>query len=63
MKHPISVSSLMISISNIVYKVIIAVNPLMMKKAKKLGIDVQYKTIIFDDLAIDLNKMKKKCSK
>ena len=46
-----------------VYKVIIAVNPLMMKKAKRLGIDVQYKTIFFDDVAIDLNKMKKKCSK
>ena len=46
-----------------VYKVIIAVNPLMMKKAKRLGIDAQYKTIFFDDVAIDLNKMKKKCSK
>ena len=34
-----------------VYKIIIAVNPLMMKKAKKLGIDVQYKTIFFDDVS------------
>ena len=46
-----------------VYKVIIAVNPLMMKKAKKLGIDTQYKTIFFDDVDIDLNELKKKCSK
>ena len=46
-----------------VYKVVIAVNPLMMKKAKRLGIDVQYKTIFFDDVAIDLNALKKKCSK
>lgn len=46
-----------------VYKVIIAVNPLMMKKAKRLGIGIQYKTIFFDDIVIDLNEMKKKCSK
>ena len=46
-----------------VYKVIIEVNPSMMKKAQRLGIDVQYKTIFFDDMAIDLNEMKKKCSK
>ena len=46
-----------------VYKVVIAVNPLMMKKAKRLGFDVQYKTIFFDDVAIDLNELKKKCSK
>ena len=46
-----------------VYKVIIVVNPLMMKKAKKLGIDTQYKTIFFDDVDIDLNELKKKCSK
>ena len=46
-----------------VYKVIIVVNSLMMKKAKKLGIDTQYKTIFFDDVDIDLNELKKKCSK
>ena len=46
-----------------VYKIIIVVNPLMMKKAKKLGFDSQFKTIFFDDVAVDLNEMKKKCSK
>ena len=46
-----------------VYKTIIVVNPLMMKKAKKLGFDSQFKTIFFDDVSIDLNEMKKKCSK
>ena len=31
-----------------VYKVIVAVNPKMMKKAKKLGIDVPYKTYFME---------------
>ena len=35
----------------------------MMKKEKKLSIDVRYKKIFFDDVSIDLNEMKKKCSK
>lgn len=37
-----------------VYKVIIAVNPLMLKKARKLGLNSQYSTIYFDDIPIRL---------
>ena len=46
-----------------IYKVIVAINLLYMKKARKLGIEVQYKTIFFDMVAIDLNELKKKCRK
>ena len=35
-----------------VYKVIIAVNPSMLKKAKKLGLNSQYITTFFDDIKI-----------
>ena len=41
-----------------VYKVIVAVNPNMMKKAKKLGIDVPYKTYFME---VQL-KLDPKCS-
>lgn len=44
-----------------VYKVVIAVNPLMMKKAKKLGLNSQYVTSFMDDVKIrvdDLNVSK-----
>ena len=34
----------------------------MIKKAKKLGINEQYKTMFFNDIAVDMNKLKKKCS-
>ena len=37
-----------------VYKVIIAVNPLMLKKAKKLGLNSQYITTYFDDTPISI---------
>ena len=37
-----------------VYKVIIAVNPSMLKKAKKLGLNGQYTTIYFDDVPINI---------
>lgn len=46
-----------------IYKTIIAVNPSMMKKAKKLGFDSQYKTIFFDDVLIDLSELRNKCNK
>lgn len=45
-----------------VYKDIIVVNLLMIKKAKKLGKNKQYTTMFFNDIAVDLNKLKKKCS-
>lgn len=35
-----------------VYKVIISINPDMMKKAKKLGFTNNYKVIFFDDIPI-----------
>ena len=37
-----------------VYKVIIAVNPLMLKKAKKLGLNGPYITTYFDDIPISV---------
>ena len=37
-----------------VYKVIIAVNPSMLKKAKKLGLNSQYITTFFDDIKISV---------
>ena len=37
-----------------VYKVIIAVNPSMLKKAKKLGLNSQYITTFFDDIKISI---------
>ena len=37
-----------------VYKVIIAVNPLMLKKAKKLGLNNRYTIIYFDDIPITI---------
>ena len=37
-----------------VYKVIISVNPLMLKKAKKLGLNSQYITTYFDDVEISV---------
>ena len=37
-----------------VYKVIIAVNPLMLKKAKKLGLNGPYITIYIDDVPISI---------
>lgn len=37
-----------------VYKVIIAVNPLMLKKAKKLGLNNRYTTIYFDDIPLSI---------
>ncbi len=37
-----------------VYKVIVAVNPLMLKKAKKLGLNSQYITTYFDDIKISI---------
>ena len=43
-----------------VYKVIVAVNPQLMKKAKRLGFEGQYKTIFFDDVAIDMSELKNK---
>lgn len=39
-----------------VYKVVIQANPLMMKKAKKLGIDREYVTIFMDDIPIKVDK-------
>ena len=39
-----------------VYKVVIAINPLMMKKAKRLGFDSQYKTIFMDDVLIKVKE-------
>ena len=38
-----------------VYKVVIQANPLMMKKAKKLGIDREYVTIFMDDIPIKVD--------
>lgn len=43
-----------------VYKVIVAVNPSMMKKAKRLGIDTNYKTTFFDDVEIRIDDKKMK---
>ncbi len=40
-----------------VYKVIIAVNPSMLKKAKKLGLNSQYTTIYIDDVKISIPNM------
>ena len=37
-----------------VYKVVIAVNPLMLKKAKKLGLNGPYITTYFDDIPISI---------
>ena len=37
-----------------VYKVIIAVNPSMLKKAKKLGLNSQYISTFFDDIKISV---------
>ena len=37
-----------------VYKVIVAINPSMMKKAKKLGFETQYQTTFIDDVEIDV---------
>ena len=39
-----------------VYKVIIAINPNMMKKAKKLGFTNNYKVIYFDDVPIKVDE-------
>ena len=39
-----------------VYKVVVQANPLMMKKAKKLGIEKEYTTIFMDDIAIKVDK-------
>ena len=41
-----------------VYKVIIAVNPSMLKKAKKLGLNSQYITTFFDDVPINIPDLK-----
>ena len=46
-----------------VYKVIVAVNPQLMKKAKRLGFKGQYKTIFFDDVVIDMSELKDKRNK
>ena len=39
-----------------VYKVVIAINPSMMKKAKRLGFDSLYKTIFMDDVLIKVKE-------
>lgn len=39
-----------------VYKVIVAINPSMMKKAKRLGFDEQYRTIFMDDVKIKVTE-------
>ena len=41
-----------------VYKVIIAVNPSMLKKAKKLGLNSPYITTFFDDVKITIPNLK-----
>ena len=41
-----------------VYKVVISVNPLMIKKAKKLGLNSQYIITDFDDIPIKINELK-----
>ena len=41
-----------------VYKVIIAVNPSMLKKAKKLGLNSPYITTFFDDVPINIPDLK-----
>ena len=41
-----------------VYKVVIAVNPLMLKKAKKLGLNGPYITTYFDDIPISVPDLK-----
>lgn len=39
-----------------VYKVIVSVDPTMMKKAKKLGIHSQYTTTFFDDIPLKISQ-------
>lgn len=56
-KQLIVIENLYIYIKDLkVYKVIIAVNPNQLKKAKKLGLNSQYSTTFFDDIPINFGK-------
>lgn len=58
-KQCIVIDNLLIYFNNLkVYKVIIAVNPNLMKKAKKLGLTSQYSTTFFDDVLITVPDVK-----
>lgn len=58
-KQCLVIDNLYIYFNNLkVYKVIIAVNPDMMKKAKKLGFTSCYKTIFIDDVPIKVDEQK-----
>lgn len=54
-KQCVVIESIYIYFTNLkVYKVIVAVNPSMLKKAKKLGLSSQYTTTFFDDILISI---------
>lgn len=54
-KQTIVIDNLYIYFSNMkVYKVVVAVNPNMSKKAKRLGINSDYITTYFDDVPITI---------
>ena len=56
-KQSLVIENLYIYIKDLkVYKVIIAVNPNQLKKAKKLGLNSQYSTTFFDDIPIKFEK-------
>lgn len=58
-KQCIVIENLLIYFKDLkIYKVIISINPNQLKKAKKLGISSQYKTIIFDDIPIKITDVK-----
>ena len=58
-KQSLVIENLYIYFRNMrVYKVIIAVNPLMLKKAKKLGLNGPYITTYFDDIPISVPDLK-----
>ena len=57
-KQCLVIENLYIYINDLkVYKVIIALNPSMMKKAKKLGFNNQYQTTYIDDVEINANDL------
>ena len=63
-KQSVVIDNIYIYFNNLkVYKVVIVVNPSMIKKAKRLGIESPYLTIFLDDIPIKCDEIHKDVSK